>query len=845
MKITKKIISLLLTAALILSAAPALTAFADDCGHLYQIDGRTAPTATEFGEEVWVCTLCGYREVTQIAPAQEMSAPGSLKVTMYKDESYSSNTRWVILRVAKHDVYRVLVSDRNAYVSFYDEAPESFTYSYDTTDDESERGEEAYLLDLSAGIYYIEVSGLDDGPIDLTVTQIHSAADGEGPLEIKKAPDCTHEGYGTFFCEYCGEKFDCPIPELGHDYDDESCVLPTAEADGYEKMKCVRCGDVRTDVIPRATELKLDQKVETGVLTREDGEGKQTWAGRYFIFKPDKTEGYIFRSYGATEDSYAVLYQYYTDGVRLQVENTDTREGEYDVCIVTELDAGETYLFYAGSYGEDFPPYEVAISVSHMYDYGDEPVEVFTEPTCEERGSGKFICKFCGEGFEAPIWSLGHDYETKELTLPTLTSDGKHTSVCKRCGNVDEEILTAALEIKNGSKTTVSQISRDYWTYYYRYLLFTPDKSEGYRIFTTGAADNISFYLYDTSNGELDVEKYSYNYGDGFDREITARFEAGKTYLLYCGTGGEHMTVDVGVEICHSRADDAEPVKTIKAATCLDNGSGEFKCEFCGQVYTDVIYALWHDYKLKSLVPPTTEAGGYEEFECSRCGEKWTVKYQPALELKEGANTRIVPVKVTEESGETWDQYARFFIFVPSKSGRYTVGSVGGVKKYSDIERLRIDDEKGFTVDRMVSAREHGDVIGITADLEGGKTYYYYVYCEGGESDLFDMTATLTPSAELTPEYQPPTNPDQDGPGKDASDDNNDKPVYGDLDGKDGVTAADARSALRIAVKLDPADEATLKLADVDGVDGVTAADARLILRYAVKLEASFPVQKA
>ncbi len=68
--------------------------------------------------------------------------------------------------------------------------------------------------------------------------------------------------------------------------------------------------------------------------------------------------------------------------------------------------------------------------------------------------------------------------------------------------------------------------------------------------------------------------------------------------------------------------------------------------------------------------------------------------------------------------------------------------------------------------------------------------------------------------------------------------------LYGDLDGNGKVTSADARSALRIAVDLDPATEAARRRADVDGKDGVTAADARLILRFAVALEKKFPVQR-
>ena len=62
-------------------------------------------------------------------------------------------------------------------------------------------------------------------------------------------------------------------------------------------------------------------------------------------------------------------------------------------------------------------------------------------------------------------------------------------------------------------------------------------------------------------------------------------------------------------------------------------------------------------------------------------------------------------------------------------------------------------------------------------------------------------------------------------------------PKLADID-KDGeVTAADARLALRMAVRLDNADDITKAAADVDGDGQVTAADARLILRMAVGLE--------
>ncbi|MCD7774816.1 MAG: InlB B-repeat-containing protein [Clostridiales bacterium] len=62
-------------------------------------------------------------------------------------------------------------------------------------------------------------------------------------------------------------------------------------------------------------------------------------------------------------------------------------------------------------------------------------------------------------------------------------------------------------------------------------------------------------------------------------------------------------------------------------------------------------------------------------------------------------------------------------------------------------------------------------------------------------------------------------------------------PVWGDATLSDGLTAADARQALRYAAKLDELTELQLKVADVNNDGSVTAADARLILRLSASLE--------
>ncbi len=64
--------------------------------------------------------------------------------------------------------------------------------------------------------------------------------------------------------------------------------------------------------------------------------------------------------------------------------------------------------------------------------------------------------------------------------------------------------------------------------------------------------------------------------------------------------------------------------------------------------------------------------------------------------------------------------------------------------------------------------------------------------------------------------------------------------LKGDLNIDGKITAADARSTLRIAAKLDTADDTKMLIADVTNDKKITASDARSILRAAAKLDEAF-----
>ena len=67
--------------------------------------------------------------------------------------------------------------------------------------------------------------------------------------------------------------------------------------------------------------------------------------------------------------------------------------------------------------------------------------------------------------------------------------------------------------------------------------------------------------------------------------------------------------------------------------------------------------------------------------------------------------------------------------------------------------------------------------------------------------------------------------------------------VYGDIDGKEGIDAGDALTALQYTVQLITLDEDQLKAGDVSDDGKVDATDALLILQYTVELIDRFPAE--
>ena len=68
-------------------------------------------------------------------------------------------------------------------------------------------------------------------------------------------------------------------------------------------------------------------------------------------------------------------------------------------------------------------------------------------------------------------------------------------------------------------------------------------------------------------------------------------------------------------------------VETVVEPSCVESGYTEFRCDGCGDMYTDKMKeALGHDY-LEEVIEVTAEAPGYTLHSCTRCQDTWKDTY--------------------------------------------------------------------------------------------------------------------------------------------------------------------------------------------------------------------------
>ena len=234
--------------------------------------------------------------------------------------------------------------------------------------------------------------------------------------------------------------------------------------------------------------------------------------------------------------------------------------------------------------GHKYKTHAVVEEGKTLCEHGGMTIDV-----CEE-------CKHCNVESIKKIAATGHHSDKwDEITKPTLDSEGKISGLCNVCGQVKEMTLPK-LNDKDYTRTTLIEKKVCGDTGKDKYSITFDNDTFEYEV-TIAASKHM---LNGKEMNDLDVDGKPFiidNYkGIEFagNAEVTCD-EAGASAWYKCEKCNQVITTMA--RKAHTPKD-ANDVKTIREATCEQEGIIEFECKECHK--TDVqesIPALGHDYK--------------------------------------------------------------------------------------------------------------------------------------------------------------------------------------------------------------------------------------------------------
>ena len=182
---------------------------------------------------------------------------------------------------------------------------------------------------------------------------------------------------------------------------------PTETETGVKTFTCTRCGETKTETIPKLTHEHNYNAVVTAPTCTEKGYTTHTCACG---------DSYV--------DTYTDALGHAWDNGKVTKEPTETETG---VKTFTCTRCGETKT-------------EVIPALSHEHSYKD----VVTAPTCTAKGYTTHTCA-CGDSYvDTYTDALGHAWDNGKVTKePTETETGVKTFTCTRCGETKTETIPA------------------------------------------------------------------------------------------------------------------------------------------------------------------------------------------------------------------------------------------------------------------------------------------------------------------------------------------------------------------------------------------------------------------
>lgn len=240
------------------------------------------------------------------------------------------------------------------------------------------------------------------------------------------------------------------------------------------------------------------------------------------------------------------------------------------------------------------------------HDYGSEPAEI-QEATCIFEGTAKYVCVNCGFVDYRPIEKKAHDYQTVAAVEATCTSTGlTEGSKCSVCGDVETAQQETAK--KDHNAVTVLEIS------------------------ATCTNAGRSSYKYCEVCGAIITNSFAipakgHTWGEYTITPANCTNNGSKTRVCTeCGIYDEPITLT-------SAGHNAVTVPAVPA-TCNEDGKTSYQyCSICNEIIGEgwsPVEKLGHEY-VATVTEPTCVKDGYTTYRCSRCGDSYKTDETAAL----------------------------------------------------------------------------------------------------------------------------------------------------------------------------------------------------------------------
>jgi len=253
-------------------------------------------------------------------------------------------------------------------------------------------------------------------------------------------PTCEEKGYTTYTCE-CGDSYvDDYTDALDHDWSDwETVTEATEETEGLEKRTCSRCPEEETQPIPKKGHVHNYVEVVTEPTCEEQGYSTFTCACKdSYVTNYVDALGHDMGDWEtvteATEETEGLEKRTCSRCPEEETQPIPKKGHAHNyVEVVTEPTCEEQgYSTFTCSCGDSYVTNYVD-ATGHNYN-----TTIVTDPTCEEQGYTTHTC-ICGDYYvDTYVTHLGHDwggwFVSKE---PTVDEEGEEKNVCKRCTKVE------------------------------------------------------------------------------------------------------------------------------------------------------------------------------------------------------------------------------------------------------------------------------------------------------------------------------------------------------------------------------------------------------------------------